>query len=61
MRRSKGLLRFPPTVDIVALDQGGELVVSGSPPSGLSDSSDSFFLTGITTFTITPKARSIGA
>ncbi len=39
---------------------GGELTVNGSAPGGISDPTDTFFLTGTTTFTISPKGRSIG-
>jgi hypothetical protein len=40
--------------------RGGELNVNGSAPSGITDASGAFFLTGNTTFTISPKAKSIG-
>ena len=36
---------------------GGELKVNGAPPSGLANSTDTLFLTGITTFTISPMNR----
>jgi hypothetical protein len=36
---------------------GGELEVNGSPPSGIADSTDTLFLTGSTTFTISPNNR----
>jgi hypothetical protein len=36
---------------------GGELEVNGAPPSGIANSTDTLFLTGNTTFTISPKGR----
>jgi hypothetical protein len=41
--------------------QGGDLKVNGSAPSGITDESGVFYLTGNTTFTISPKAKSIEA
>ncbi len=39
---------------------GGELKVNALAPSGITDASGAFFLTGNTTFKISPKAKSIG-
>ena len=38
---------------------GGELKVNGAPPSGIANSTDTLFLTGNTTFTISPNAKHI--
>jgi hypothetical protein len=38
---------------------GGELEVNGAPPSGIANSTDTLFLTGNTTFTISPNAKHI--
>jgi hypothetical protein len=42
-----------------AFAHGGELEVNGAPPSGIANSTDTLFLTGNTTFTITPNAKNI--
>jgi hypothetical protein len=39
--------------------KGGELEVNGAPPSGIADSTDTLFLTGNTTFVISPNAKHI--
>ena len=36
---------------------GGELEVNDAPPSGIANSTDTLFLTGNTTFTISPNNR----
>ena len=38
---------------------GGELEVNGAPPSGIANSTETLFLTGNTTFTISPNAKHI--
>ena len=38
---------------------GGELEVNAAPPSGIANSTDTLFLTGNTTFTISPNAKHI--
>ena len=40
-----------------AFAHGGELEVNGAPPSGIADPTDTLFLTGTTTFTISPNNR----
>jgi hypothetical protein len=51
------------TVDIRTSKQtfahGGELEANGAPPSGIANSTDTLFLTGNTTFTISPKAKEV--
>jgi hypothetical protein len=42
-----------------AFAHGGELEVNGAPPSGIANSTDTLFLTGNTTFKISPNAKSV--
>jgi hypothetical protein len=42
-----------------AFADGGELEVNGAPPSGIANSTDTLFLTGDTTLTISRKAKEV--